>query len=216
MFVDEEQMRRDFDLVHFPLNEIERFVKVLHSTPNRPEVVLSNNMNRECLEKNLLSFGLQIDAVPGDGNCCFRSIVAELNKLVSLRENEYVDWVEYLKSIGLCNGIESDTSRLRKLFCDEIAEKQQNYQTWVDFDITKKIEKFSQSGWFNSSLGDLCAVACCNILKTTILVITSIPGVPFLPFVPSDMLTDNTLYIAFNHSYPGHYDATKGITLVFF
>lgn len=190
---------RDFDMINFPIADIERFIKVLHSDPNRSDVVLNNDMNQECLEKNLLSFGLEIDAVPGDGNCCFRSIEAEMNKLISFKGNEYVHLVEYLKSIGLCNGIETDTSRLRKLFCDEIIAKQQNYQTWVDFDITKEIEKFSQSGWFNSSLGDLCVVACSNILKTTIVVITSIPGVPFIPFVPSDMLTDNTLHLIIVH-----------------
>jgi hypothetical protein len=134
---------RDFDMINFPIADIERFIKVLHSDPNRSDVVLNNDMNQECLEKNLLSFGLEIDAVPGDGNCCFRSIEAEMNKLISFKGNEYVHLVEYLKSIGLCNGIETDTSRLRKLFCDEIIAKQQNYQTWVDFDIAKEIEKFS-------------------------------------------------------------------------
>ena len=60
-------VNRDVDLVDFP--DTERFVKILHTGSIRPDVVLLDmDMNEECLEKNLLSFGLQRDVVSGDGN----------------------------------------------------------------------------------------------------------------------------------------------------
>ncbi len=213
-------INRDFDIVDFPFTDIERFVKVLHSASVRPNVpLLDMDMNQECLERNLLSFGLQRDVVPGDGNCCFVSIAIELSKLmVSLEGNNdvaIVKLVDHLISMGLCKAdIETDTSRLRQLFCDEIETNQQNYQMWVDFDIKEEIEKFARSGWFDSSLGDLCVLACSNILKTTIVVITSLTSVPYIPFIPKEILSDSVLYIAFNHSSPGHYDGTKGIFCV--
>ena len=39
---------------------------------------MSMEMNCECLLCHLLAFGLQVDQVPGDGNCCFKSIVTAI------------------------------------------------------------------------------------------------------------------------------------------
>ena len=211
--IESKCINRDFDIIDFPFTDFERFVKVLHSSMLTQDTPLVVDMNQECLERNLTSFGLQRDPVQGDGDCCFSSIAIALNRLVSLNGNENIELVAHFNSLGLCKGMQSDTARLRSLFCEEIEGNQQNYQSWVDFDIANEVERFSRSGWFNSSLGDLCVLACSNILKTSIVVITSIAGVPYIPFIPVTMLTDSALYIAFNHSNPGHYDATKGTLL---
>ena len=208
--IESKCINRDFDIVDFPFTDVQRLIKVLHTSTLTQDTPLVVDMNQECLERNLTSFGLQRDPVRGDGDCCFSSIATALNRLVSLNGDKNIELAEHFDSLGLCKGIEPDTARLRGLFCNEMENNQQNYQSWVDFDITKEIEKFSQSGWFNSSLGDLCVLACSNILKTSIVLITSIAGVPYIPFIPVTMLTDSALYIAFNHSNPGHYDATKG------
>ena len=99
---------------------------------------------------------------------------------------------------------------LRSLFCQEIEEHIEQYRNFVDFDINEELSKFSVSGWFNSSLGDLCVLACSNLLQTSIVLITSIPGTPFVPFVPSTICNKMAIFIAYNHSGPGHYDATRG------
>lgn len=80
----------------------------------------------------------------------------------------------------------------------------------MDFDINEKLSKFSVSGWLNSSLGDLCVLACSNLLQTSIVLITSIPRTLFIPFVPSTICNKMAIFIAYNHSGPGHYDATRG------
>ena len=72
------------------------------------------------------------------------------------------------------------------------------------------MKRFSESGWFNSSLGDLCVYGCSYLLETPVLVVTSIPGSPVLTFVPSTLLSKRSIYIAYNHSFPGHYYGTKG------
>ena len=171
-------------------------------------------MNQECLENNLLSFDMQRDDVPGNGNSCFTSIAKVVNKFASNGENVNVELIKHLTSLGLCKSVEGDTICLRQLFCEEMKENKEKYQGWVDFNITDETEKFSQSGWFNCSLGDLCVLACSNIMKMAIVVIMSIGSIPYIPFIPSEVLTDGAVYIAYNHSGPGHYDATKGIFFV--
>ena len=41
------------------------------------EYGLESEMNMECLQRNLASFGLKLESVPGNGDCCFVSIVKE-------------------------------------------------------------------------------------------------------------------------------------------
>ena len=216
--IESKCTNRDFDIFDFPFMDMERIGRVLHAESSRDDVSLQFDMNKECLEKNLLSFGLQCDAVAGNGccagngNCCFTSIAMELHKLVLQQGNDAGNRiVQHLHCIGLSKGIASDTIRLRQLFCEEIQENKKKYKSWVDNDIEKEIENFSNGGWFNGALGDLCVIACSNVLKTTIMVVTSMARVPCIPFVPDAILTDGVLYIAFNHPYPGHYDATKGL-----
>ena len=207
--VERQCITRDFDIFGFPFSDVKRLVSVIH--PSSDNVQLKMDMNTECLQRHLSSFGLRLDRVPGDGNCCFTSIIKEVQKvIVDETFDDTSHYIQYLKSIGLGNTIEVDTDHLRHLFCEEIETNSDRYEAWVDFDVKSELEKFSKSGWFNSSLGDLCVIACSNVLKTPIVVITSLPRSPFIPFIPSEILNTRALYIAFNHSFPGHYDATKG------
>ena len=118
--------------------------------------------------------------------------------------------MNYLQSIGLLNSIESDTARLRHLFCHEIETNTDKYSSFVDFDAKEELKRFSESGWFNSSLGDLCVFRCGNLLRIPIVVINSLPNSPVLTFTPSTLLSTCSIYIAFDHSFQGHYDASKG------
>ncbi len=121
------------------------------------------------------------------------------------------DCVANLASLGFRRtNMESNTNILRQLFCDEVRKNHHKYQEWVDFDIQTEVERFTNSGWFNSSLGDLCVLVCSRLLNISIMVITSYSKVPYLPFIPETILTNSVVFIAFNHSGLGHYDATKG------
>ena len=70
---------------------------------------------------------------------------------------------------------------------------------------------YQQQGTFSSNLADLCVKVCSNVLGLPIVVITSYPGAPQFPFLPTQMNHTNPIYIAFNHTSPGHYDGTKGL-----
>ncbi len=68
-----------------------------------------------------------------------------------------------------------------------------------------------ENGQFNCNLADLCVKVCCNVLGIPIVVITSYPGAPHFTFIPDKTKYSSPIYIAFNHTNPGHYDGTKGI-----
>jgi len=58
---------------------------------------------------------------------------------------------------------------------------------------------------------EICAKAVSTVLRIPIILITAIAGVPTIPFVPHNgFASTDPIYMAYNHSGPGHYDATKG------
>lgn len=220
--VEKKCTSRAFDIFNFPFSDVKRMVHVfrgqrcrIRSEDNEIDGELFTEMNRECLQRHLSAFALELDQVPGDGDCCFASIVTELHKLLVSNDDGNKEFAGHLKSIGLGKSFETDTLQLRLLFCQEIEKNIEKYSSFVDFNIKDELKRFSESGWFNSSLGDLCVYGCSNLLKIPVVVITSIPGSPVLTFVPSTLLSKRSIYIAYNHSSPGHYDGTKG-KLIFF
>lgn len=64
--------------------------------------------------------------------------------------------------------------------------------------------------FFANEIGDLCAKVCANILRIPIVLITALPTVPSIPFLLKVFLTTTPIYLPYDHSGPGHYDATKG------
>ena len=50
---------------------------------------------------------------------------------------------------------------------------------------------------------------CANILQVSIVVISSIPGSPYVPFIPENVRLSSPLFLAFDASGPGHYSGTK-------
>ena len=215
MSIEKKCQTRVFDIFHFPHMDVGGLLNNLKMV-NASHTSLEMHMNEECLLRNLMSFGLELDRVPGDGNCCFSSIILGMKKVLSIAGPNNETFFEHLRSIGLGNDISSDTEVLRQLFCNEIRSNIDNYKEWVSFDITTELDRFIQSGWFDSSLGDLCVLACSNVLKAGIMVITSLPNMPYIPFIPEELLSSDMIYISYNHSNAGHYDATKGKHCIFF
>ena len=203
---------RDFNIYEFPFTNkrslIDAIVKENDSIYD--EYGLESDMNMECLQRNLASFGLELESVPGNGDCCFIRIVKETNTLMLSNDENNAEFRRHIDRLGFQASLNDDTKLLRSLFCQEIEENIEQYRDFVDFDTNEKLSKFSVSGWFNSFLGDLCVLACSNLLQTSIVLITSIPGTPFISFVPSTICNKMAIFIAYNHSGPEHYDATRG------
>lgn len=207
--------KKDFNLVEFPYFYVKGYSFLLRSVPCQddiPSTDLEKAQNIESLQRNLASFGLQSSAVVADGNCCFSSIIAQVHKIKDLGPTQ-VDYISFLQQLGLCKSVEEDTATLRGLFSNEVSVNLELYRKWInlpDGGLQYEIEQFSKDGWFSSNIGDLCVMVCSRILQAPIVVITSYPHAPYLPFLPEKLSSSMPLFIAFNHTPPGHYDSTKG------
>ncbi|XP_032218510.1 uncharacterized protein LOC5518042, partial [Nematostella vectensis] len=188
--VDTQCISRDFDVFDFPFSDLKTMIASIQPDDKTPNIQI--DMNRECLNRHLASFGLEIDAVPGDGDCCFTSIMKQIYRCFESNDEEYCD---FLRSLGFVGDIKKDVMQLRYLFCNEIRGNSAKYAPCVDFDIDTGVLKFSTSGWFRGSMGDLCVLACSNLLKAPIFIITAQPRCPYLPFIPTEIRSTRVLYV---------------------
>lgn len=209
-----EQCRnKEFDVSSFPFSP---FLVSVMAEQGRDKIVnLTAEEQRlkylETLQSNLASFGMMLDEVKGDGNCFFRSVATQLSKL-----EKTPDLSKHLLTINLGKGVEEDTTTLRVLFAEELANNLDRYREWIskDSNIENDIKQFQKDGFFACDLGDLCVKASANVLQVPIVVVTSLTAVPYYPFLPMKFSCCIPLYIAYNHSAPGHYDSTKGLFIV--
>lgn len=75
-------------------------------------------------------------------------------------------------------------------------------------EMKTQTERFREPGTFCGEVGDLIIKVCSDILQVPIIVVTSINGSPYVPFIPDDALITNAIYIAYTAFGPGHYDGT--------
>lgn len=163
----------------------------------------------ENLHRNLSGFNLELDKVSKDGNCFFRAVAKQLPKYSSGNKTQAE---EHCRSLGIGNCEEENTAKLRQLFVNEVTENINEYENWMTASPNnlETVAKFKESGFFASEVGDLCASATAKLLRIPIIVVTALPTPPTIPFLPNVFATDTPIYVAYDHSGPGHYDATKG------
>ena len=161
------------------------------------------------LIRNLSGFNLEVDKIERDGNCFFRAVASQLNRHL----REYKEHIEgHCTSLGLGISEAFDTRRLRELFVKEVSDNIEEYRDWMTTGVNglEEVYKFSQDGFFANEVGDLCARATAKVLKIPIAIVTALPSTTTVPFLSQEFLTTTPIYIAYDHSGPGHYDATKG------
>ena len=72
-------------------------------------------------------------------------------------------------------------------------------------EMNTETERFTEPGTFCGEVGDLIIKVCSDILQVPIIVVTSINGSPYVPFIPDDALITNAIYVAYTAFGPGHY-----------
>ena len=234
------QLRETFDSINnqcthrgitfgsFPMYEIQHHARLIRTSSDKSacedlQSRLESGKNMETLLRNLSTFNLTIDSVIGDGNCCFHRITLQLFKLLTLNDDGTVEeniqnYVEMLKGMGFGQSTAEDAALLRDLFIKELLRNIDRYKNWINLeehDFLREINYLQQQGTFGSNLADLCVKVCSNVLGLPIVVITSYPGAPHFSFLPAQMNYAKPIYIAFNHTPPGHYDGTKGLKVNF-
>lgn len=208
--VDEQCNDRTFNVNDIPIMQLAGVKNDLMSDVHVGEKSLSPH--DQLLSRNLQSFNLCIDAVEGDGDCTFTSIIKQLRKSDSYKERKLQD---HFRDLGLDRSIEDDVNRLRELFVDAV-QSNENYQMLLgvsNSELNDETERFRDSGTFCGEMGDIIIKVCSDILQVPFIVITNMPGCPYMPFIPEHQLTTDheMMYISFNAFGPGHYDATSFI-----
>ena len=191
---------RGLDFKYFPLSDIESHAKLIISCSTQSNFAgvtstIEMGKNAETLRRNLKSFNLDIDAVVGDGNCCFHSITLQLHKmfLSALRDDSHAANKEYfdnLRSMGLGKSPVEDAATLREMFVKELEANTEEYGNWIDLheqQFLTEINYMREKGTFNSNLADLCLKVCCDVLGLPIIVITSYPSAPHFTFIPNEI-----------------------------
>ena len=122
---------------------------------------------------------------------------------------------DHLRSLNLMAGSEDeDTFTLRQLFVEEFIRGEDEYSGFVaesTTTLTERANEFRMKGVFDREIGDLVMKVCCNVLKVSIIIITSSRSTPVVPFVLDNPLSTTPIYIAFHYWGADHHDATNQI-----
>ena len=157
----------------------------------------------------MAKFNLELDNVPPDGDCAFRSIVRQISK----RANKEPTAVStHLKSLGLLIVEDADTFTLRQLFVNAVLSDQCGISSFIEGgveEVMRKAREFCTRGIFDREIGDIVLRASCNIFEIPIVLITSNQTVPFLSFKCDQSVTIEPIYLAYHYYGAGHFDATE-------
>ena len=109
---------------------------------------------------------------------------------------------------------DENTFTLRQLFVEEFIGEEDEYSGFVaesTTTFTERASEFRMEGMFDHEIGDLVMKGCCNVLKVSMIIISSSRSTTVVPFVPDGPLSTTPKYIAFHYYGAGHYDATNQI-----
>ena len=203
--VDAQSCNRAFD--SSSLLYLLKFSNLLHLDDSTESNDPNISTHTEDLKRHLAGFGLEIESVSKDGDCAFRSIIRQLLKMDFDKTKGLED---HLRLLNLMTGSEDeDTFTLRQLFVEEFIRGEDVAVSTTTF--TERANEFRMKGVFDREIGDLVMKVCCNVLKVSIITITSSRSTPVVPFVPDSPLSTTPIYIAFHYYGAGHYDATNQI-----
>ena len=154
--------------------------------------------------------------MPKDGNCLFSSIAFALQNQLNLPENEAnSSLLEHLESVGVTNDVSMlcMITTLRKLTVDEfLGEHRSEYASYLEVDENQDYdhmaESFNKNGFFDCALGNAVPLALSNVLKVSIVIMSSLELYPVIRILPREIpLSRIPLYIVHLRIGAGHYDA---------
>ena len=165
------------------------------------------------LDSVLKSWNFERIAVPSDGDCLFASVVLSIKELsqrgiTNVLQHMSIDPKEQSNDDIVC--------LLRKAVVDEwLGDNTGNYQAFLTSDqLHKQARSFLKNGTFAGDIGDLVVQALANVLKSPIVVFTSVENMPTIVITPPHVVIENAqpLHLAYNAHGPGHYDAAVWVS----
>ena len=165
----------------------------------------------ERLQNTPTSYNMELVNSPADGDCLFTSVIFGLKQSVS--SGKYEKYKDHLKNLNLC--LDSDIGfivvHLRKLLVSEWLENASQYEDFVtgqEILFEELASSYTGRGVFAGELGNIMAVGLANVLRINLVLFTSMEKMKTIPIVPREkVLCNGAIYLAFNNSGCGHYDA---------
>ena len=120
---------------------------------------------------------------------------------------------KHLIGLGLLKSEKEDARKLRECFVEEIVKEENELLAFSPSpdrnEISQTAKHFRRQGVFDTALGDFVMRVCAELLRVPIMVVTSLNSLPYVPFVPSNPLSRQFMYVAYHYYGAGHYDATR-------
>ena len=166
-----------------------------------------NEQHQQRLNNVVQSWGFQIKHIAGDGNCCFAALAFTLCAQHQQIESALPDDV----AIDIHADVTEIAYKLRQLAVNEWMKHPTEYQSFLDGDYTVADEapQFLQQGYFYGPLGNTMVLAISNALGLPIIVFSSANHYLVINIAPRVCRAPIPLYVAFNQSGAGHYDAVS-------
>ena len=107
------------------------------------------------------------------------------------------------------------SSKLRELTVQEWISHPEEYQPFlgVDHSLSYEASKFLHDGYFSSELGNSMPLAMANVLNIPLVLITQMESMSVLPITPRVTLHCQPIFVAYDHTGEGHYDAVEHIKI---
>ena len=154
------------------------------------------------------SWGFQIHSVAGDGNCCFHALAFTIQ---CQRHNIELRLPQLF--LDLCiertASVDDIACQLRRIAVEEWMTHADDYQCFLGDEpkVTEEAPMFLQQGHFFGPLGNTMVVAISNALGLPVIVFSSASHYPVINIKPRECRAPIPLYVAFNQSSAGHYNA---------
>lgn len=157
----------------------------------------------------------RIGAAP-NSNCFFLSVAHALKNSIISNKSTSSDVIKHLDALGLINSVDINgiCARLRKLIVEEWLAHSPSYSPFLTGSQTFEDEAkaFLIDGHFATDLGNSMPLARANVLCLPIVVFTQMENLPVLPISRRDCIQCMPIFVAFDQSGVGHYDAVTQIT----
>ena len=153
------------------------------------------------------SWGFQLHSVPGDGNCCFSALAFTIH---AQRQDIELRLPQLIVDLSIAS-IDDIAYQLRRIAVDEWTKNVDEYQHFLDGEhtVTEEAPMFLQQGHFFGPLGNTMVLAISNALGLPIIIFSSASHYPIINIAPRVCRASLPLYVAFNQTGAGHYDALK-------
>ena len=177
---------------------------------------LVSNKESSTLDNVLSNFNMVRVNVPPNGNCFFLSIAYAIVNSIIPNKAISIDLASHLESLGLmnCKDTNEMSHKLRGLIVHEWISHPEDYQPFLGVGhlLDHEASLFLNDGYFASELGNCMALAMANLLNLPIVVITQMESMSVVSVTPRETLQCLPIFVAFDHSGEGHYDAVAHST----